>query len=579
VEPRRFAPEPGRCHLGAFRRKVDLNTRDEDSMAHLASPNSCRVLLIYPRFSAATFWNFSTACELVGARYPAAPLGLITLAALLPADWDLRLVNRNTEELTDADLDWADLVMTGGMLAQQVDTLALIGRCHAHGKPVVVGGPDPTSSPEVYAAADFRVLGEAEGIIDEFVAAWRAGQRSGDFTAPRFTIDVTLSPIPRFDLLKFEQYLYVGVQYSRGCPFTCEFCDIIELYGRVPRAKTTPQMLAELEALYQLGYRGHVDFVDDNLIGNKKALRTLLPALAAWLKARDYPFEFSTEASINMADDDELLTLMRRANFFAVFVGIESPDPKTLVHTKKKQNTRRNLAESVHKIYRAGMFVTAGFIVGFDSEEASMADAMADFIEEAAIPVCMVGLLYALPNTQLTRRLEAAGRLHAQHDVAPPELSDQCTATLNFDTLRPLREILLDYRRILERVYAPEAFAGRLERLSSMLDRSDRPAEAPEGDKRRNVGSLEMVHRIISFLPEAREPFWRTFVKCAKSNPSAVRYIAMLMAFYLHLGPFARRVIGTIDARLAELDLEEAGMQRGALIGGHAAGAEQSVIA
>ncbi len=398
------------------------------------------------------------------------------------------------------------------------------------------------------------MLGEAEGIIGEFVAAWEAGDRSGCFTAPKFTIDVTLSPIPRFDLLKFEHYLYVGVQYSRGCPFTCEFCDIIELYGRVPRAKTNAQMLAELEALYQLGYRGHVDFVDDNLIGNKKALRTFLPLLADWLKERDYPFEFSTEASINMADDDELLKLMRAANFFAVFVGIESPDPKTLVHTKKKQNTRRNIAHSVHKIYRAGMFVTAGFIVGFDSEEVSMADAMADFIEDAAIPVCMVGLLYALPNTQLTRRLALAGRLHDHHDVASPELSDQCTATLNFDTLRPLPEILRDYRRILERVYDPSAFAGRLERLSDMLDRSDRPG-MPEGDKRLKA-SLGMVHEIISRMPEARQPFWQTFVKCGKANPSALRYIVMLMAFYLHLGPFARKVIAAIDVRLAELEVE-----------------------
>ena len=526
-------------------------------MAHPDSSKSCRVLLVYPRFSAATFWNFTVACELVGARYPAAPLGLITLAATLPRHWDIRLVNRNTEELTEADLDWADVVMTGGMLAQQVDTLELIALGHAYGKPVAVGGPDPTSSPEIYAVADFRVLGEVEGIIDEFIAAWEAGERSGCFTAPKFTIDVTLSPIPRFDLLKFEQYLYVGVQYSRGCPFTCEFCDIIELYGRVPRAKTTSQMLAELDTLYQPGYRGHVDFVDDNLIGNKKALKTFLPELAAWLQARDYPFEFSTEASINMADDDELLNLMRQANFFTVFVGIESPDPKTLVHTKKKQNTRRSLSGSVHKIYRAGMFVTAGFIVGFDSEEVSMADAMADFIEESAIPVCMVGLLYALPNTQLTRRLEAAGRLHPGHDLASPELSDQCTATLNFDTLRPLREILLDYRRVLERVYEPSAFAGRLERLAGMLDRSGRPRDLPAGDKRPRA-SLGMVHEIISRLPEARQPFWQTFVKCGKSNPAALRYIVMLMAFYLHLGPFARKVIATIDVRLAELDLAAA---------------------
>lgn len=510
--------------------------------------------MVYPRFSAATFWNFSVACELVGARYPAAPLGLITLAATLPASWEVRLVNRNTEELTEEDLAWADIVMTGGMLAQQTDTLDLIALCQAHDKPVVVGGPDPTSSPHVYAAADFRVLGEAEGIIDDFVTAWEAGERSGTFTAPKFTIDVTKSPIPRFDLLKFEHYLYVGVQFSRGCPFTCEFCDIIELYGRVPRAKTTPQILAELETLYQLGYRGHVDFVDDNLIGNKKALRTLLPELAAWLKARDYPFEFSTEASINIADDANLLKLMREANFFMIFVGIESPDPKILVQTRKKQNTRRNLADSIHTIYRAGMFVTAGFIVGFDSEEGSIADAMADFIEEAAIPVCMVGMLYALPNTQLTRRLAAEGRLHADHDVATGQLSDQCTATLNFDTLRPLSEILRDYRRILERVYDPSAFAGRLQRLAGMLDRSDRRRDLPEGDIRRKVASIDMVHKIISLMPDARAQFWKTFVDCAKSNPAALRYIVVLMAFYLHLGPFARQVIAAIDVRLAELD-------------------------
>ena len=349
------------------------------------------------------------------------------------------------------------------------------------------------------------------------------------------------------------------MQYSRGCPFTCEFCDIIELYGRVPRAKTAPQILAELETLYQLGYRGHVDFVDDNLIGNKKALKGFLPQLAAWLKARDYPFEFSTEASINMADDDELLNLMRQANFFTVFVGIESPDPKTLVQTKKKQNTRRNLADSVHKIYRAGMFVTAGFIVGFDSEDVSISDAMADFIEESAIPVCMVGLLYALPNTQLTRRLAAAGRLHPDHYVASPEFSDQCTATLNFDTLRPLNEILRDYRRILERVYDPSAFADRLQRLASMLDRSGRPRDLPKGDKRLKVASIEMVHKIIGRLPDAREQFWQAFVNCAQSNPTAVRYIVMLMAFYLHLGPFASKVIAAIDARLAELDLAGGG--------------------
>src|SRR3989440_2200939 len=394
----------------------------------------CRVLMVYPKFVPDSFWNYTEACELVGAKYPAAPLGLITVAAMLPKHWDIHLVNRNTEPLTDSDLDWADLVMIGGMLNQQPDFLYLIDLAHRHGKPVCVGGPDVSSSPHLYAEADFQVIGEAEQIIEQFIASWERGERNGVFIAEKFKIDVTLSPMPRYDLINFDHYLFIGVQYSRGCPFTCEFCDIIELYGRVPRTKTPDQILAELQALYDHGYRGHVDFVDDNFIGNKKNLRTLLPRLKGWLEERDYPFEFSTEASINIADDDELLQAMKDANFFAIFVGIESPDPETLVQMKKKQNTRRNIAECVHKIYSYGMFVTAGFIVGFDTRKVSMGRAMIDCIEETSIPGCMGGLLYALPGTQLTRRLATEGRLRKGHDVMKGgQTVDQCTLGCNFD--------------------------------------------------------------------------------------------------------------------------------------------------
>src|SRR5208282_3497248 len=209
----------------------------------------------------------------------------------------------------------------------------------------VVGGPGVTSIPYGYSKANFQVLGEAEGIIDKFIAAWEAGEREGVFEAEKFKIDVTRSPVPRFDLLKVEHYLYIGVQFSRGCPFTCEFCDIIELYGRSPRTKTHDQMLAELEALHKLGYRGHVDFVDDNLIGNKKAIKAFLPVLEKWIEQHDYPFEFTTEASLNLADDGDLLAMLKRCNFFAVFVGIESPDTDTLVAMRKKQNTRRSIGD------------------------------------------------------------------------------------------------------------------------------------------------------------------------------------------------------------------------------------------
>ncbi|MDD1533795.1 MULTISPECIES: B12-binding domain-containing radical SAM protein [unclassified Bradyrhizobium] len=519
-------------------------------------PSPCNVLMLYPLFTAESFWSFGESCKLMGVRRPAAPLGLITVAAMLPESWTVRLIDCNTQAFDDDALAWADVVFTGGMLPQQADTLRLIDMCRAAGKPVVVGGPDPTSSPHIYEKADFRVLGEAESVIDDFIAAWESGARSGTFTAPKFQADVTRTPVPRFDLLKFEDYLYLGVQYSRGCPFTCEFCDIIELYGRVPRTKTVEQMFVELETLYKMGYRGHLDFVDDNFIGNKKSLRQFLPQLAEWQRAHGYPFELSTEASVNLADDPELLELMGAANFFAIFVGIESPDPATLVAMRKKQNTRRNIAESIHKIYAAGMLVTAGFIVGFDNEKVSMADAMIDFIEEAAIPVAMVGLLYALPNTQLTRRLEREGRLHPGHDVAPTIGADQCTAGINFDPVRPLREILTDYKRVLEHIYSPAAYAGRIERLMTLLDRSRQRSELTEGDIRSKLGAMETVHKVVTALPEARGPLWQAFMNCAKRDTSSARIAVQMIAAYAHLGPYSRKVIAAIDSRLAAIEDE-----------------------
>ncbi|PWB60277.1 MAG: B12-binding domain-containing radical SAM protein [Bradyrhizobiaceae bacterium] len=509
--------------------------------------------MIYPRFTSESFWNFREACELVGAKYPAIPLGLITVAAMLPKEWTVRLVNRNTEELTEEDLAWADMVMTGGMLFQQVDTLAIIDMCRERGIPVVVGGPDATSSPHVYAGADYRLLGEAEGALDEFIDGWERGANQHVFEAPKFQADVTKSPVPRYDLLKFDQYLYIGVQFSRGCPFTCEFCDIIELYGRAPRTKTTEQMLAELETLYRLGYRGHVDFVDDNLIGNKKSIKAFLPHLQKWQEEHDFPFEFSTEASLNLADDDELLAMMKRCNFFAVFVGIESPDEDTLKAMRKKQNTRRSIPESVHKIYAAGMFVTAGFIVGFDSERGSVAAPMIELIRDTAIPVSICGLLYALPNTQLTRRLTREGRLFEGHDVLPAGQGDQTSQGLNFITQRPRLDILRDFRRVMDEIYRPEAYCARIERMVSMLDCSLRH-EMKEGDVRRKNSGLAAIHEILTQLPGDREIFWKTFTNCLKKNPKAARSVISLMALYLHLGPFARRAVEIVDAQIKALE-------------------------
>ena len=526
----------------------------QDSSSDRLRVRARNVLLLYPRFVNESFWNYRESCAVVGAKYPTIPLGLITVAAMLPSQWDVRLVNLNTEELSDADLEWADLVMTGGMMFQQAGTLDIIEMCRDRGKPVAVGGPDVSSSPHIYERANFRVVGEAESVIDGFITAVDSDATEGVFEGPKFQADVTTTPKPRFDLLKFDQYMYLGVQFSRGCPFTCEFCDIIELYGRVPRTKTAEQVLGELDHLYDLGYRGHVDFVDDNLIGNKKAIKAFLPHLIKWQEERDFPFEFSTEASLNLADDDELIGMLKKANFFVIFMGIESPDTDTLIAMRKKQNTRRSIRDSIHKIYKAGIFVTAGFIVGFDSEKGSVADPMIELIEEAAIPMAVIGQLWALPNTQLARRLASEGRLHVNAEFMPKGSTDQCASGLNFETKRERLDILRDFRRVLATEYTPEAYFGRVDRLVSLLDCSDRRHEMAKGDVRAKIGTVNIVQDILRRMPEHREIFWRTFTNCMNKNPGALRAVVILMGFYLHIGPYTRFAVNEIDEQIAALE-------------------------
>ena len=518
--------------------------------------DSCNVLMIYPKFNPRSFWSYDGACELLGAKYPAAPLGMITLAAMLPKSWDIRLVNRNTEELDPADLDWADMVMTGGMLAQRPDCMKVIELAQNRGKAVVIGGPDVTSSPEAYADADLRVLGEAENIIDEFIAAWGRGERSGLFESPRFQVDVTKTPIPRFDLLKKGHYIYPTVQFSRGCPFMCEFCDIIELYGRVPRTKMPEQMLAELDRLYELGWRGHLDFVDDNLIGNKKAVKAFLPHLIEWQKKHKYPFMLSTEASLNLADDSQLLELMKQANFFAVFVGIESADEETLVHTQKKQNTRRSIPESVHRIYDAGMFVAAGFIVGFDTEKGGVANSLISCIEESRIPIANVSLLYALAGTQLTRRLEREQRLRPDYEIdRRGNAGDFALAGLNFEPARPRRDILGDFATVLTSIYESKSYFARARRMVLSLNRINLGFGIQLRDSWLEFDKfIRIMWHISRHRPEMRGYVWRLLGECMIRNPRAVRAVMTMSLFYLFLGPLSRMMVEVAEAQIAEID-------------------------
>jgi radical SAM superfamily enzyme YgiQ (UPF0313 family) len=514
--------------------------------------NSIRSLLVFPEFDSQSFWNYRATCELTGAAYPAAPLGMVTVAALLPEDWECRLIDQNVETLCDGDLEWADIVLTGSMIAQQRSCLELIQRVKDRGKIVVVGGPDATSSPHIYGQADHLVLGEGEITIPRWLADFRSGTARHTYECGGEFADLASSPLPRFELLRFDRYLHVGIQFGRGCPFNCEFCDIIELFGRVPRLKTADQMLREIQRLYDLGYRGHIDFVDDNLVGNKRDLKILLQRLRSWLDEHQWPFEFSAEASANLADDDGLLQMMQDVGFAVVFVGIENPDEETLMAMQKTMNTRRNLAESLLKIYQYGMFVNTGYIIGFDHERETVAQDVLDLIETSDVPVNMVGLLFALPNTQLARRLAREGRLPEDFAVAPEGKGGQCTGGLNFVTERPRSDILRDYRRIIDESYEPRAYFGRVLRVCAALNCCAKKLRLPKRLVLKNLRSFGRLIWRMGIRRRYRFRFWETLILVALRNPRALRYAVVLMALYLHFGDFRVFLREGLDEQIAQ---------------------------
>jgi len=494
---------------------------------------SVNCLLVQTRFSQFSFWNYREVCEIVGAKYPAAPLGLLTVAGLLPQQWTFILVDENVEPLLDEHLRWADLVCTGGMLPQQKSILELIDRAQALGKIVVVGGPDPTSQPHLYAKADFLVLGEGEITIPMFLKDLQQGVTSGTYvSADKANMKETV--VPRYDLIRFRNYIMIGMQYIRGCPFNCEFCDVIELFGRIPRFKTNNQILKELQSLYDLGYRGHIDMVDDNFIGNKKKVRELLREIHAWLKERNYPFFFTTEASLNLADDDELLGLMRDCDFRYVFLGIETPENETLALNNKIQNVNRPIAEAVRKILSYGIVSNGGYIIGFDSDSDQIAGNMTDSIQESGITMAMIGLLYALPNTQLTRRLEAEGRIFqmASQSVSDNDI-DQMTSGLNFVTLIPRTKILENYIEVLEAVYHPAQYYRRATYTALTI----RPKY------RHKPSFLTWLVYMRSFLRVCRKAgfsrdtgyhYWKMFFSVIFRNPLGIEAAVNLAAMFIH---------------------------------------------
>ena len=502
-----------------------------------------RCLLIQPKFSETNYWNFVEGARAIGAKATAPPLGLMTVAAILPENWEYRLIDLNVVDRVQAsDWEWCDLVCTGGMLPQQLGIQAIIAECNSRDIFVAVGGPDPTSQPQLYTDADARVLGEGESSIPNWLQSWRAGQPNGQFEQTE-TPDVEQSPIPKFELIRFEDYLHVGLQSSRGCPYNCEFCDIIELFGRKPRVKSPEKFEAELDHLRKLGYRGWVDITDDNFIGNRLKIKPVLERVAKWSKERGYPFFFSTEASVNLADDDELLELMRDCQFRYVFLGIETPNADVLAQTQKRINTVKPLTERVRKIYGAGISITAGFILGFDSEPEDCAEGLTQFIEESGIMLAMVGLLTALPNTQLTRRLAREGRL-IDHDhqwqTDPNQLYelisndvDQLVGGLNFVTVRNRVEIYRDLRNVLLQIYSPKSFFGRVLSTTQRLGKRHTRVPGVWESKRLFLGFVRVASKMLMH-PKTRWYYIRNSFRTLLMGPAKFEFAQTLMGAYLH---------------------------------------------
>ena len=507
------------------------------------------VLLIYPRFPK-SFWSFEKTIELLGRKAMLPPLGLVTVAAILPQEWNYKLVDINVREVTEAEWDWAELVICSAMIVQKEDLLAKIQEAKLRGKKVAIGGPYPTALPKEVAAADYLILDEGELTIPLFVEAIKQGQSSGTFRAPNGERpDVTTTPIPRFDLLEFDAYAEMSVQFSRGCPFQCEFCDIIVLYGRKPRTKAPEQLLAELDRLHDLGWRRSIFMVDDNFIGNKRNVKLFLEALLPWMVEKKYPFSFATEASVDLANDQELMDNMVKCNFGAVFLGIETPDEASLALTQKHQNTRSSLSEAVDKIAATGIRVMAGFIIGFDGEKKGAGKRIVQFVEQTNIPTAVFSMLQALPDTALSHRLEREGRLRGV------SANINQTTLMNFVPTRPLEEIAYEYMDAFDELYEPSKFLDRTYRHFLTLGGATYP---DKGTGRKKSVSWMVIRALLiicwrqGFVRSTRWQFWRNLWSMYQLNPGGVSSYLAVCAQIEHFLEYRGIVRQEIGAQVAE---------------------------
>jgi radical SAM superfamily enzyme YgiQ (UPF0313 family) len=488
---------------------------------------SSKVLLAYPQYPA-TFWSFKHVLKFVSKKTAFPPLGLLTVAALLPDSWQKKVVDMNVSKLRDKDLAWADYVFISGMIVQKDSIKRIINRAKNFSCKVVAGGPVFTAAHEDFKDVDHFVLNEGEITIPRFLKDLEKGKPQKFYTSDERP-DIKKTPLPLWDLINMKHYATMSIQYSRGCPFNCEFCDIIIMNGRVPRTKTPQQTLRELNALYKNGWRGPVFVVDDNFIGNKIHAKEMLKKLIPWMKRRDYPFALLTEASVNLADDKELLSLMIEAGFDKVFLGIETPVEESLAECGKVQNKGGNLPEAIKTIQDAGLEVMGGFIIGFDSDPPSIFKKQLEFIQKNGIVTAMVGLLNAIPGTKLYQRLQKEGRLLKNTTGNNTDGFMNFIPKMNSDNLKK------NYQTLLKTIYSPSAYC---ERVLQFL-KNYKPAIK----KKPSIGDMKAFFRSIWLLGivwRHRYYYWKLILTGIFKYPKAFSKVVSLAIYCYHFQKISR---------------------------------------
>ena len=491
-----------------------------------------KILLIYPEYPD-TFWSFRHALKFINKKAAFPPLGLLTVAGMLPHEHELKLVDMNVGKLKDRDIKWCDIVFISAMVVQKESAKKVIKKCKSLGKRVVAGGPLFTVQHKDFPCVDHFVLNEGEITLPPFLEDLKTGHARHIYSSETRP-DIRLAPVPKWDLIKREKYSSMALQYSRGCPFDCEFCDIVVLNGRVPRTKSREQVLEELEAIYKSGWRESVFIVDDNFIGNKRKLKEeILPAIIRWMQEKHNPFTFYTQASINLADDDELIELMVKAGFSTVFIGIESPSKESLAECGKTQNVTRDLEAAIHKLQNSGLEVQGGFILGFDSDTQSIFQEIIDFVQNSGVVTAMVGLLNAPTGTRLYKRMAKEERLTGNFTGNNTDLAINFIPKMNFDTL------INGYRKVVDTLYAPRQYYERVRVF--LKEYRPRPCRARRLHFEHYVALLKSVW-VLGIKEQGRQYFWKLMLWTAVHRPRVFPTSITLAIYGFHFRQVARQI-------------------------------------